>query len=61
MAQLVKQIDAQIAEMEKDTGADSTAATAEEFSEKLSQLVDRSVMIFGKRKTEWNQHCELLR
>ncbi len=42
-------------------GADSTAATAEEFSEKLSQLVDRSVMIFGKRKTEWNQHCELLR
>lgn len=60
VAQLVRQIDAQVAEMEKDTAADS-APTAKEFSEQLSQLVDRSVMIFGKRKAKWKQNCQTLR
>lgn len=54
VAQLVKQIDAQLDELQKNTTSKSRSLITSAFSEEVNQLDDRSVMIFGERRQRWN-------
>ncbi len=58
VAQLVKQIDAQLDETQKQTTSKSRPLIASAFSEEISQLDDRSVMIFGARRQRWKDNSE---